>query len=147
MKLYPNPNQNVGYLNQTQSPHTGQTAELWKHIYEDGVLVDSYQVNSSTYQAVGTAYDVGVASTSQALTQAMYTAIATNEISQVQAVIANASAYTNPQTEAPQQPQTDAPAQTPTEAPTQPQDQPITDPNAGGTSNPDVIIDGTVTVE
>ncbi len=147
VKLYPNPNQNVGYLNQTQSPHTGQTAELWKHIYEDGVLVDSYQVNSSTYQAVGTAYDVGVASTSQALTQAMYTAIATNDISQVQAVIANASAYTNPQTEAPQQPQTDAPAQTPTEAPTQPQDQPITDPNAGGTSNPDVIIDGTVTVE
>ena len=77
----------------------------------------------------------------------MYTAIATNDISQVQAGIANASAYTNPQTEAPQQPQTDAPAQTPTEAPTQPQDQPITDPNAGGTSNPDVIIDGTVTVE
>lgn len=101
VKLYPNTSQNVGYLSQTQSPHTGYTAELWKNIYEDGVLVDSYQVNNSTYQSVGTAYDVGVVSSSQALTQAMYTAIATNDLNQVNAVIANAAAYTAPQTEAP----------------------------------------------
>ena len=99
VKLYPNTEQNVGYLNQTQSPHTGYTAELWKNIYEDGVLVDSVQVNSSTYQAVGTAYDVGVASSSAALTQAMYAAIATNDLSQVQAVISGAASYTTPQTE------------------------------------------------
>lgn len=101
VKLYPNPNQSVGYLNQTQSPHTGYTAELWKHIYVDGVLTDSVQVNSSTYQSVGTAYDVGVASEHSALTQAMYTAISTNDISQVQAVIANANSYSTPQTETP----------------------------------------------
>lgn len=100
-KLYPNVEQSVGYVNQTQSPHTGYTAELWKNIYEDGVLVDSVQINSSSYQAVGTAYDVGVVSSSQALTQAMYSAIATNDLSQVQAVIASASAYTTPATEAP----------------------------------------------
>ena len=101
VKLYPNVEQNVGYLLQTQSPHTGYTAELWKNIYEDGELVDRVQVNSSTYQAVGVAYDVGVVSSSSALTQAMYSAIATNDLSQVQAVIASASAYTNPTTEAP----------------------------------------------
>ena len=100
-KLYPNVEQSVGYVNQTQSPHTGYTAELWKNIYEDGVLVDSVQINSSSYQAVGTAYDVGVVSSSQALTQAMYSAIATNDLSQVQAVIASASAYTTPATETP----------------------------------------------
>lgn len=99
VKLYPNTSQNVGYLNQTQSPHTGYTAELWKNIYEDGVLVDSVQVNNSTYQAVGTAYDVGVASSSAALTQAMYAAIATNDLNQVQAVISGAASYTTPQTE------------------------------------------------
>ncbi len=130
VKLYPNPNENVGYMSQTQSPHTGCTAELWKNIYEDGILVDSVQVNSSTYQAVGTAYEIGVASTSSALTQAMYTAIASNDLNQVQAVINNAAQYTNPteapvQTEAPQNPapETDPPA---------PADPPATtDPNAG----------------
>ena len=61
--------------------------------------MDSVQVNSSTYQAVGTAYDVGVASSSAALTQAMYAAIATNDLSQVQAVISGAASYTTPQTE------------------------------------------------
>lgn len=110
VKLTANTSENVGYLQQTQSPHTGYTAELWKNIYEDGVLVNSVQVNSSTYQAVGTAYDVGVVSSSQALTQAMYTAIATGDISQVQAVISNAAAYTA-QTEA-QTPETTAPQDT-----------------------------------
>lgn len=139
VKLYPNPNQNVGYLNQTQSPHTGYTAELWKNIYEDGVLVDSVQVNNSTYQSVGTAYDVGVASDNTALTQAMYTAIATNDLTQVQAVIANAAAYTNP---------TEAPVQQPD--PTQTQDPgtvntpSTTDPAAGTTdttgTNGDVVL-------
>ena len=112
IQMYANPEQNVGYLNQTQSPHTGYTAELWKNVYVDGVLVETTQVNSSTYQAVGTIYDVGVASSSSALTQAMYSAIATNDLSQVQAVIASASAYTNPATETPatDTPATDTPA-------------------------------------
>lgn len=108
VKLTANAGQNVGYLQQTQSPHTGYTAELWKNIYEDGVLVDSVQVNNSTYQAVGTAYDVGVASGNTALTQAMYTAIATGDLNQVQAVISNAASYT---------------AQTETTAPETPPDQ------------------------
>ena len=91
--LYPNASQPVGYINQTQSPHTGYTAELWKHIYIDGVLTDSVQVNSSYYNAVGTIYDIGVASENAALTQAMYAAIGTNDLAQVQNVIANGANY------------------------------------------------------
>ncbi|MDD2957837.1 MAG: VanW family protein [Lachnospiraceae bacterium] len=113
--LYPNTAQNVGYLNQVQSPHTGYTAELWKNIYEDGNLVDSVQINSSTYQSVGTAYDVGVATSNTALSQAIYTAIGNNDLASVQTVIANASSYTAPtETPSTSQPATEAPA---TEAP------------------------------
>jgi len=86
-QLYANPNQTVGYLYQTQSPHTGYTAELWKNIYVDGVLTDSVKINSSVYQAVGTIYDVGVASSYPALTQQMYNAIANNDLSTVQSLI------------------------------------------------------------
>lgn len=132
VKLMANTSENVGYLKQTQSPHTGYTAELWKNIYEDGVLVDSVQVNSSTYQAVGTAYDVGVASNNSALTQAMYTAIASNDLNQVQAVISNAASYTNP-TEAPT-PETTAPQE---QTPVQENPPATTDP---GTGSGDVIM-------
>lgn len=99
--IYANPNQPVGYINQTQSPHTGYTAELWKNIYYDGELTESVQINSSYYNAVGTIYDVGVASSNTALTQAMYSAISTNDLSSVQAVIAGAANYGNqtPQTQ------------------------------------------------
>lgn len=86
-QLVADTSQNVGYINQIQSPHTGYTAELWKNIYIDGVLTDSVQVNSSAYQAVGTIFDVGVVSQSQTVTQAMYQAIASGDINQVQNVI------------------------------------------------------------
>ncbi len=97
--IYANTSQAVGYVNQTQSSHTGYSAELWKHIYIDGVLTESVQINSSYYQAVGTIYDVGVMTDNTALSTAMYTAIATNDISQVQAVIASAASYTTDSTE------------------------------------------------
>ena len=98
-KLYANTSQPVGYVSQTQSPHTGYTAELWKNIYYDGVLSDTVQINSSYYDAVGTIYDVGVASTNTALTTAMYNAISMQSLSQVQAVIASAYSYTTAATD------------------------------------------------
>ena len=97
--VFANGGQPVGYINQTQSPHTGYTAELWKNIYYDGMLSDSVQINSSYYTPVGTIYDVGVATENQALSQAMYTAISTGSIAQVQAVIAAQNTYTQPQSE------------------------------------------------
>lgn len=39
----------AGYRRVTQAAHTGYTAELWKYVYEDGVLVESIKINSSTY--------------------------------------------------------------------------------------------------
>ncbi len=91
-KIIANTSQNVGYINQTQAPHTGYVAELWKNIYIDGQFTDSVQINSSTYTAVGTIYDVGVASPLPGVTQAMNAAIATGDLAQVQATIANANA-------------------------------------------------------
>ncbi|MBQ6321282.1 MAG: VanW family protein [Lachnospiraceae bacterium] len=85
--LVANPSQAVGYVNQTQAPHTGYTAELWKNIYIDEQLVDSVQINSSYYNAVGTIYDIGVASSNAALSQAMYSAIGSGSLNNVYAVI------------------------------------------------------------
>ena len=91
-KLYANAGQSVGYINQTQSPHTGYVAELWKNVYIDGQLTESVQVNQSTYTAVGTIYDIGIASPYPAVTQAVSAAIATGSLSAVQTAIASASA-------------------------------------------------------
>ena len=99
--LYPDATQPVGYVLQTQSPHTGYQAELWKEIYVDGVLTDEYQINSSYYQAVGTIYSIGVASADPSVSQAMYAAIGSNNLEAVQQIIATGKAQA-------QTPQTDA---------------------------------------
>ena len=99
--LYPDATQPVGYVLQTQSPHTGYQAELWKEIYVDGVLTDEYQINSSYYQAVGTIYSIGVVSADPSVSQAMYAAIGSNNLEAVQQIIATGKAQA-------QTPQTDA---------------------------------------
>ena len=91
-KLFANSAQPVGYISQTQSPHTGYVAELWKNIYIDGVLSDSVQVNTSNYTAVGTIYDIGVASDNPAVSQAVISAVSSGDLGAVQTAIANASA-------------------------------------------------------
>lgn len=138
IKLVAKLDQNVGYLAQTQSPHQGMSAVLWKNIYEDGVLVDTIQVNSSTYQASPAMYEVGVVTNNQALASAMNTAIAQNNLAQVQTLIASGVQTEAPQTEAPQTnaPQTEAPQTNPpqTEAP------PQTDPPQQTDPAPDVQV-------
>lgn len=121
-QLFPDPDQPIGYLAQTQSPHTGYYAELWKNIYYDGVLQDSVKVNSSSYTPVGTIYSVGVASQYSWFTQAMYSAISANSLEQVNSVISQAASYTpetQAQTSAPETtaPETTAPAETTAQAP------------------------------
>ncbi len=97
--LYPDATQPVGYVLQTQSPHTGYQAELWKEVYVDGSLVDEYQINSSYYQAVGTIYSIGVATANASVSQAIYAAIASNDLAAVQQIIAtgNTQQQTNQQ--------------------------------------------------
>ena len=97
--------QNVGYFAQVQTPHQGMSAVLWKKIYVDGVLTDTVQVNSSTYQASPAIYEVGIVTSNQALSSALSTAIANNDLTQVQNLMANGV----PQQTETQAPQTDAP--------------------------------------
>ena len=94
--LYPDATQNVGYVMQTQSPHTGCQAELWKLIYQDGELVDQVQINSSFYQAVGTIYSVGVVTDNASVSQALYAAIASNNLEAVQQIIKTGQAAPAP---------------------------------------------------
>ena len=131
IKLVAKTDQNIGYLYQAQTPHQGMTAELWKNIYVDGELTDSVQVNSSYYQESPAIYEVGVVSSNQAAVSAMYTAIANNDLNQVQNIITYGvqQQTETPQTQAPQTnaPQTDAP-QT---------DAPQSDGTGGGETQPD----------
>lgn len=131
IKLVAKTDQPVGYLSQTSSPHQGLTAELWKNIYEDGVLVDSIQVNSSYYQASPAIYEVGVVTSNNALASALYNAIGQNSLSQVQNVLTYGVQQQTPQTEAVQQqaPAEQAPAveQAPAPAP-----EPVPEPPAEG---------------
>ena len=132
-RLVANPQQAVGYVNQTQSPHTGYTAELWKNIYVDEQLVDSVQINSSYYNAVGTVYDIGVASSNAAVSQAMYSAIGSGSLESVYAVINNMN-------------QIGKETESETAAQAQPQDPaaPITvDPGSAGSGDIIIFDDGT----
>ena len=121
IRLVAKTDQNVGYLAQVQSPHEGLSAVLWKNIYYDGVLDETIQVNSSTYEATPAIWEVGVVSSNQAVTSALYSAIGQNNLQQVQTILANGVQTQTPQTETPQTqaPQTEAPqTQAPqTEAP------------------------------
>ena len=100
IKLVAKTDQNVGYLSQVQSAHQGLSAVLWKQIYYDGVLSETIQVNSSTYQASPAIYEVGVVTDNTALSSALYNAIALNDLQQVQTLITTGLQPEAPQTEA-----------------------------------------------
>lgn len=51
----------AGKTNVTEA-HTGYYVEVWKHIYEDGTLVDSVKVNGSQYSAVAKTTRIGTGS-------------------------------------------------------------------------------------
>ena len=78
--------QPVGYLSQTQGALQGLTAVLWKYVTENGETTKE-QVNSSTYQATPVCYDVGVNTDNPTVAAAIQSAIANNDLNQVQAII------------------------------------------------------------
>lgn len=94
--LYPDATQAVGYIAQTQSPHTGCQAQLWKHIYIDGVETEEVLVNESYYQSVGTIYSVGVMTDNASVQQALYGAIGSNNLEAVQQIIRTGTAAAQP---------------------------------------------------
>ena len=104
--------QNIGYLNQTQSAHQGLEAVLWKDIVNADGTTDTVQVNSSSYQASPAIYEVGIVSPNTQASAAIQTAIANNDLATVQAIINGSYGSTSTaQTEAPETsaPETDAP--------------------------------------
>ena len=112
VKLVAKSDQNIGYLNQTQSAHQGLEAVLWKDIVNADGTTDTVQVNSSSYQASPAIYEVGIASPNTQASAAIQTAIANNDLATVQAIINGSYGSTSTaQTEAPETsaPETNAP--------------------------------------
>ena len=147
IQLVAKTDQNVGYLVQVQTPHEGLSAVLWKNIYYDGVLSETIQVNSSTYQATAAIWEVGVVSSNTALTSALYSAIGQNSLEQVQALLANgvqteAAQTETTQTEAPQTEaaQTEAPQTEAAQTETPQTQAPAAQESASGTGGDVTII-------
>ena len=92
------PDAAVGYLVQTQYAQKGMTATLWKSVTENGETTET-QVNTSYYQPMKNGYEVGVLLPDGSTSSAMYAAIASGDLNQVQSVIAGGTT-TTPQTEA-----------------------------------------------
>lgn len=112
VKLVAKSDQNIGYLNQTQSAHQGLEAVLWKDIVNADGTTDTVQVNSSSYQASPAIYEVGIVSPNTQASAAIQTAIANNDLATVQAIINGSYGSTSTaQTETPETsaPETDAP--------------------------------------
>jgi len=136
------PEQPVGYFYQAQAGMGGMSAELWKDVTYNGETTSEH-INSSTYQAAATVYEVGTAGASDALLQAIYA----NDLAAAQAAAAGV-----PQTSPTTQPSTEAPTDSgvDTNVPTTPDTQvPSDQGNGDGTaSTPDSDTgDGTIPVD
>lgn len=85
-------NQPIGYVQQTQSAHTGYTAKLWKVVKENGVEVSREPYNNSTYNASPKIIVVGIKSDNKDAVAAIKAAIATKDEAAVRAAAAANSA-------------------------------------------------------
>ncbi|MCD8149933.1 MAG: VanW family protein [Clostridiales bacterium] len=78
----------IGTITKVQSSHTGKTARLWKIVTVDGVEESREVFNNTTYKMSPTIYEVGTSSSSEEAVAAMKAAIATNDLSTIQAAAA-----------------------------------------------------------
>ena len=86
--------QGIGYY-MVDVGHRGVVAELYKHVYENGVEVSKERVNKSSYAASPKLITVGVAG-DPALSAELQAAIATQDEATVQAVLASCVARMPP---------------------------------------------------
>ena len=84
--------QPIGYIQQTQSAHTGYTAKLWKIVKENGVEVSREPYNNSTYNASPRIIAVGIKSDNADAVAAVKAAIASGDEAAVRAAAAANSA-------------------------------------------------------
>lgn len=82
------PGHGIGYMSQTQSSHTGYTAQLWKVVTVNGVEQSREIFNKSTYKASPRIVAVGTASGSPEAVNAMNAAIASQNEGAISAAIA-----------------------------------------------------------
>lgn len=82
------PGQPIGYMGQTQSSHTGYTAQLWKVVTVNGVEQSREVFNKSTYKPSPRIVAVGIASASPDAMNAMNAAIATQDEATINATAA-----------------------------------------------------------
>ena len=131
--------QPVGYLSQTQGALQGLTAVLWKYVTENGETTKE-QVNSSTYQATPVCYDVGVNTDNPTVAAAIQSAIANNDLDQVQAIISGNYGQTSTATA--DQAQSESQAQDQQQSESQAQSDSAADNTQGGdgSSTPDVAL-------
>ncbi len=75
----------IGTITKVQSSHTGKTARLWKIVYIDGVEESREVFNTTTYKMSPTIYEVGTSSSNSEAVAAIKAAIATEDLSTIQA--------------------------------------------------------------
>ncbi len=82
------PGHSIGYMSQTQSSHTGYTAQLWKVVTVNGVEQSREIFNKSTYKASPRIVAVGTASGNPEAVNAMHAAIASQNEGAISAAAA-----------------------------------------------------------
>ena len=92
MKFETAADQPIGYVQKTQSSHTGYTARLWKIVKENGVEVSREVYNNSTYNPSPKIIAVGIKSDNADAVAAVKAAIATKDEEAVRAAAAANSA-------------------------------------------------------
>jgi vancomycin resistance protein YoaR len=84
-----------GQQKQTQAPHTGYTAKLYKHVYVDGKETEVTEVNYSSYKAEPAYISVGTSWGDEGSIAVLAAAIATNDPATVNATIDSLAGIVN----------------------------------------------------
>jgi vancomycin resistance protein YoaR len=84
-----------GQQKQTQAPHTGYTAKLYKCVYVDGKQTEVVEINSSAYKAEPAYIGVGTAWGDEVSIATLAAAVATNDAATVTATIDSLAGVVN----------------------------------------------------
>lgn len=84
-----------GQQKQTQAPHTGYTAKLYKYVYVDGKQTEVTEVNASTYKAEPAYIGVGTSWGDPNSVATLSAAVATNDQATIDGTIASLAGVVN----------------------------------------------------
>ncbi len=129
------PGQPIGYMSQTQSSHTGYTAQLWKIVTVDGKEESREVFNKSSYKASPTVILVGTASASPDAVNAINAAIGSQSSGAIHEAIAQWNDAALAAQQPPEQPPVDPNNPNPAD-----QNNPV-DPNNPNPTDPNNPVD------